>query len=378
MVKAIYAFSGDPITYGHMDIVERASKAFDEVIVGIGVNPKKNYMFTLAERTEMANKALGKYLNVTVDSFEGLLVSYAYEKKIGVIVKGVRGPTDVEYESLLHQIGETQKLGIDTHVLFARPHLTHVSSSNVKAIQSEHGLIHEFVPLDVKQRLEERISKQYVLGVTGEIGAGKSYVSKKLVELGTTKGIEVHNIELDHIGHQIITDLKEPRYITVREEIMQTFGPETRNSDGSINRKMLGELIFNNTDAREKLNKIMGKPLLVRYQKELYRKEGLILLNAALIAETGMSYLCNNNVALVNVSKDVQRERLEGRGHSPEQIERRIVCQHSYLQKRDCFVDAIKKDNHGQIFEFDNSNKGNDDEIDDMLENIISQFGMGT
>lgn len=376
MAKAIYAFSGDPITYGHIDIVDRASKAFDEVVVGIGKNPAKNYMFSLAERTEMANKAFEKYSNVTVDSFEGLLVTYAWEKKIGVIVKGVRGPTDVEYESLLHQIGETQKLGIDTHVLFARPYLTHVSSSNVKAMQKEHGFIHEFVPLNVKQRLEERMSKQYILGVTGEIGAGKSYVSRKLVELGEARGIQVHNIELDHIGHQIITDLTDPRYVEVREEIMTSFGPDTRAADGSIDRKVLGELVFNDNGARDKLNQIMEKSIQVRYQRELYGKEGLVLLNAALIAETEMSYLCNNNVVLVSVDKDVQKERLAGRGHTPEQIERRIASQYNAQQKREYFESAIKKDDHGQIFEFNNSRKGNDKEIDSLLENLIGEFGI--
>ncbi len=376
MAKAMYAFSGDPITYGHIDIVERTSKVFDEVIVGIGKNPKKNYMFSLDERERMAEKALSKYSNVEVMAFDGLLVDFAYDHTVDVIVKGVRGPTDVVYESLLHQVGETQKLNIDTHVLFARPHLAHISSSNVKAMQSEHGLIHEFVPLHVKQNLEARMSNQYILGITGEIGAGKSYVSRKLVELGEARGIQVHNIELDYIGHQIITDLQEPRYQRVREEIMQTFGPKTRSADGSINRKVLGELVFNDDGAREKLNQIMEKPIQVRWKRELNGREGLILLNAALIAETEMSYLCNNNVVLIGVDKEVQRERLAGRGHTLEQIKRRIASQYNAQQKKDYFEAAIQKDNHGTLFEFNNSRKGNDGEIDDLLRNIIEEFGI--
>ncbi|HQB60168.1 MAG TPA: adenylyltransferase/cytidyltransferase family protein, partial [Spirochaetota bacterium] len=79
MRKALYAFSGDPITYGHIDVVSRTASALDEVIVGIGVNPDKTYMFTLEERTEMAKKALNHLDNVKVMPVSGLLVDFAYE-----------------------------------------------------------------------------------------------------------------------------------------------------------------------------------------------------------------------------------------------------------------------------------------------------------
>ena len=88
MRKAIYAFSGDPITYGHVDIIKRTADCFDEVLVGIGSNPDKKYMFTLEERTELAKKALRKVNNAYVRSFQGLLVDYAYEQNVSTIVKG--------------------------------------------------------------------------------------------------------------------------------------------------------------------------------------------------------------------------------------------------------------------------------------------------
>lgn len=91
------------------------------------------------------------------------------------------------------------------------------SSSAVKEIQKNHGFIHEYVPLFVKQRLEARLSGQYIIGVTGQIGAGKSYISTILTTQG--QSIPVHNIELDHIGHQILSDLKEPAYQNLRQEL---------------------------------------------------------------------------------------------------------------------------------------------------------------
>jgi len=187
MEKAIYALSADPITYGHIDIVERAADIFDEVLVRIGVNADKNYMFSEEERVEMARKALEGLPNVNVDSFRGLLVDYAYEQGVDTIVKGVRNDADRSYEDTLIKIGKTQQPSIETKLLEARPELAHISSSAVKAIQKEQGLIHEYVPLHVKQGLEARVSGQYIVGVSGEIGCGKSYVGKRFEELGETE-----------------------------------------------------------------------------------------------------------------------------------------------------------------------------------------------
>jgi pantetheine-phosphate adenylyltransferase len=376
MKKAIYSFSGDPITYGHIDIIKRASIAFDNVIVGIGINPDKKYMFNLEERTEMAKKAVDNIPNVRVSSFQGLLVDYAFECEVDVIVKGVRNAADFGYENVLHQIGESQKLGIDTHILFAKPELAHISSSAVKEIQKNQGLIHEYVPLNVKQALEERISSQYILGVTGEPAVGKSYIYQKLEELGKVSKLEVHNIELDHIGHQIFGELKQPKYEEIRKQIAKTFGEQVREKDGSINRKKLGEIVFNDYQELSKLNDIMHTPLLVRLRRELYGKKGLILLNAALIAESDMSYLCNNNVLLISANKDIQKERLLKRDLSEKQINRRLSSQFNFQEKQNKLQERIKKDNYGNIWTFNNSNNSKLEGINTTFHQILDYFGV--
>lgn len=366
MTKAIYAFSGDPITNGHIDIIQRAAGAFDSLVVGIGVNPSKKYMFSLAEREGMARGCLARFPNVEVVSFEGMLVDYAFEQGIDVIVRGVRNSADFDFENTLHQAGVSQRLGIDTHLLLARPELAHVSSSLVKAIQKEQGLIREYVPLHVKQLLEARISGQCIVGVTGEMGSGKSYVSQKFVELGGARGVEVHNIELDHIGHQILGTLAEPAYSRVRSKIVEAFGDDVLQ-DGVISRKRLGDVVFNDSCALRQLNEIMETSMIVRLRREMYGKRGLVLVNAALIAESGLGYLCNNNCVIVHVSKDVQEERLKERGLNAEQIARRLGTQYDFKGKRSKLDEAVQQHNQGRVWVVENSGHDNIEEVFDSV-----------
>jgi pantetheine-phosphate adenylyltransferase/dephospho-CoA kinase len=374
MKKAIYAFSGDPITYGHIDIIKRATKVFDEVIVGIGINLNKKYMFTLEQRTEMARRSLAGIANAHVVSFNGLLVDYAYENEIPVIIKGIRNSSDFDYEIVLHHLSESQKLDIDTFFLPARQDLSHVSSSGVKALQQEQGLIHEYVPLFVKMCLEARISGQYIIGITGEIGVGKSFVSEKLSEAGLKKNIPVHHIELDDIGHQITSTLSEPSYEKVRRCIVEKFGSEVRSGDGIINRKILGEIVFKDRNKLEELNEILYTPLLVRLRRELYLKRGIILFNAALIAESNMSYLCNNNVILVKADKESQKKRIESRNLTSDQTAKRLSSQFDEEEKKEQLLSQIKLTSQGTIWEYDNSDACDPLNIgvlfDDVLETI--------
>lgn len=340
--KGIYAASLDPITFGHVDIIERAAKMFDVLIVAIGVNPDKKYLFSLNDRVFMAMHALNHIPNVSVTFFNGLLIDFAYEQKAQAIVKGIRDTKDFSYEQLLHQVGVSQKLGIETVALFARKDLEHVSSSVVKAIQREQGFIHEYVPLHVKQRLEEKMSEQYIIGITGEIGAGKSYVGNLIVEFGQENGVQVHNIEMDAIGHRILGELMDPVYVDLRAEIAETFGKEVLKSDGFMDRKVLGEIVFNEPEKMKQLNKLMYTPLLTRLRREIYGKKGVILLNAALLAELGLTHLCNNNFIFVKTDKDTQMQRLRERGLSDEQIKRRLESQYSGEEKIATCRDALE------------------------------------
>jgi pantetheine-phosphate adenylyltransferase len=375
--KALVALSGDPLHNGHIDIVNRTTRVFDRVVIGIGLNPDKGYLFSPEERMEMARRSLEHNPRVEVASFEGLLVDYAYEQSIRVIVKGVRNSNDFDYENILHLVGESQELGIDTYVLFARPDLMHVSSTMIRALQKEEGFIHRYVPLYVKQCLEARISGQYIVGVTGEIGTGKSRLGHTFRSMGKSRNIEVHPIEMDDIGTQILEELEEPSYLRVREKVVETFGTQVRKRDGTINRKALGEIVYRDYGRLNELNRILEKPLMVRLRRELRGKRGLILLNSGLLAESALTHLCNNNVVLVFCDKKSQEKRLRGRGLDMRQIERRLASQYSESEKQEKIQVCIQETNQGNLWRLDDSDGAPEQEVARLFEELVGFFGLG-
>jgi len=352
---AVYAFSGDPITFGHIHIIERAVRAFDQVIVAIGRNPQKNYLFSLQERVTMAASALRHLPQVLVKPFTGLLVDYAQEQGAQFIIKGVRNSTDFDYENALFQVGESQKAGVDTMILLARPNLAHISSSIVKAVQAEHGFIHEYVPLPVKQALEWKISGQVLLGISGEVGSGKSFIGKKFRKWGQELGLTVWPIELDQIAQGILEEYTEPYYVAVREELVARFGRPIRDKRGFIRRKELGNVVFQDPAQLSALNRILEKPVLLRLKKELQDKRGLVLLNSALLMEADLAPLSNNCLILVRVDKSTQARRLAERGLSEIQIRHRLESQLSYELKSQLLEDRMRADRFGLRWDYDNS-----------------------
>ncbi|MCB1053342.1 MAG: pantetheine-phosphate adenylyltransferase [Acidobacteria bacterium] len=371
---AVYAFSGDPITFGHIHIIERAVRAFDEVIVAIGRNPAKKYLFSLEERVDMAKKALVHLPQVRVDMFTGLLVDYAQEQGAGFIIKGVRNNTDFDYENALFGVGESQKAGVDTLIFMARPNLAHISSSVVKAIQLEHGFIHDYVPLPVKQALERKISGQVLVGISGEVGAGKSFIGQKFKQLGDKKGVTVWPFELDAIALGILERYTEPYYVKVRQDLVEAFGPEIASEDGFVNRKALGNVVFQNAEQLRKLNRILEKPVLLRLKKELQGKRGLILLNSALLMEADLAPLSNNCMILVKVDKKTQKDRLKERGLNSLQLKHRLESQLRYDLKSQLLDERIQTDGFGIRWDFDNSEPVQEAELEHLFDQICADM----
>tara|TARA_B100001996_G_scaffold145435_1_gene110724 strand:+ start:567 stop:1031 length:465 start_codon:yes stop_codon:yes gene_type:complete len=153
-MKVLIPGSFDPPTNGHIDVINRCLKVFDEIIVGVIVNPSKNYLFSTETRTEMLKEIFNKSENITIESYEGLLVDFAKKNKVNAIVKGLRAMTDFDYEFQMAQMN-FNLADFETIFIAASPVYGYVSSSLVKEIHSYGGDVNELVPKNVLKRLKD-------------------------------------------------------------------------------------------------------------------------------------------------------------------------------------------------------------------------------
>ena len=152
MRRAVCPGSFDPVTNGHVDVITRAAALYDELVVAVLVNPGKAGLFPVEERMELLREAVAELPNVTVDSFEGLLVHYCRDRDIPVIVKGLRAVSDFEYELQMAQMNR-ELAGVETLFVPTAPQVGHLSSSLVKQIATFGGDVSGLVPKAVNERL---------------------------------------------------------------------------------------------------------------------------------------------------------------------------------------------------------------------------------
>ena len=157
MKRAVCPGSFDPITFGHMDIIERASGQFDEVIVAVLANRTKASLFTVEERMEMIRQTTAHFKNVKVDSWHGLLVDYCKTNSVQAIVKGLRAVTDFDYELQMAQVN-VQGSGVETMFMATAPAHSFLSSSIVKELAHFGGDVSSMVPGIVNDALKARVA----------------------------------------------------------------------------------------------------------------------------------------------------------------------------------------------------------------------------
>lgn len=156
---AVYPGSFDPVTNGHLDIIERGSKAFDRLVVAVLENPRKNAMFTAEERLVMLNMVLKKYDNVEVDYYQGLLIDYAEQKNARIILKGLRAISDFEYEFQMAMINHKLNPSVETMFMMTSSKYSYLSSSIVKEIASYGGCIKGLIPDELYDMVLKKFEK---------------------------------------------------------------------------------------------------------------------------------------------------------------------------------------------------------------------------
>jgi pantetheine-phosphate adenylyltransferase len=159
LVRAIYPGSFDPLTNGHLDLIERGSKIFDELIVGILRNAEKDPLFTLSERLEMLQEMVKDYKNVHVESFEGLLVEYAMQKRAKAVLRGIRAVSDYEYELQMALMNRKLQPQLETVFMMPAEAYSYLSSRLVKEVFRLGGSVRGLVPELVEERLREKFHR---------------------------------------------------------------------------------------------------------------------------------------------------------------------------------------------------------------------------
>src|ERR1700720_710807 len=159
MRSAIYPGSFDPVTNGHLDVVERARKLFDEVIVAVAHNDEKEPLFSLQERLDLLQQTVGRIENIRIAQFEGLLIEFALAQKASAVIRGLRAVSDFEFEFQMALMNRKLEGSVETMFLMPKEEYTYLSSRLVKEIARLGGDVSQFVPSIVAKALAKKFSR---------------------------------------------------------------------------------------------------------------------------------------------------------------------------------------------------------------------------
>jgi pantetheine-phosphate adenylyltransferase len=354
MRSCIYAGSFDPFHEGHANIVKRALKAFDCVHILIATNPKKTYLLRMDYRMDVIKHSM-KGLNVEVHHLpENSLVSdYAKEKGITSILKGIRNIQDTEYEKMLHEVTVSQENGIDTFILFSNPIDQKISSSAIKELIKYNADVRDYIPLFTKQLLEVKQNGQLIIGITGGIGAGKSYITDLMVKYffkDQQFPRQVINVDLDKIANDITYSDSyntNNEVLELRKNTNDLLEKYYINHTSTDLREMLSRAVFTNPKFNKELQQLY-KPVIIReIRRQIAGIPGLIILNGALLIDMDMQYLCNNNIIVLGASSEEINKRLLKRYTNQTDVDNRISSQLTSVEKLFKLHEIIKASKFG-------------------------------
>ena len=160
MRRAIYPGSFDPVTNGHLDVIDRARKLFDEVIVAVAHNDEKQPLFTLEERLDLLQETVGKIENIRIAQFDGLLVDFALEQKAVAVIRGLRAVSDFEFEFQMALMNRKLQGAVETIFLMPKEEYTYLSSRIIKEIARLGGDASSFVPVTVAKALARKFKRR--------------------------------------------------------------------------------------------------------------------------------------------------------------------------------------------------------------------------
>ena len=325
--KGLVAISGDPITFGHIDLIISALQQCEEVIVGIANNPEKSYMFSLERRIDLARMALKDFDRVTVLGIRGLTADFYLQNGCDVSFRGIRNQIDSEYERTLVEINTSIFPWFRTE--YVDTIRAHVSSTAAKELAKHHAFTCDYVPLCVQDALRSKLHRHILVGVTGLVAAGKSTLCRNLivasrelnmVPMAADKTKDwVHHISFDDIVNELY-DEDSDESSRLRTEISRRFGQKVLqkqpNRAPRIDKLELMRAVCAESPTLKPLQwlrDLLRYHVYARLRRKIVDKRGIILVEHPLLLELNDSRLFSNNVILALRDKNNIRKRgLEG------------------------------------------------------------------
>lgn len=391
-MRVLFTGSFDPITLGHIDIINRLCKSYSHVTVGVALNPDKKYMFTLAQRIAfIANAISDDYKSkVTVTPIDGLVADYAYENNIDHIARGVRDANDLSSELSMAEYNRDLG-GIETIFLPTKPELAKVSSSAVKAIAKNYGFVGDYVTTKVKHALDVKNGIN-LIGVVGRSGSGKTTLCNVLVDIMNTDITKMpcnllktqtcgpwHRaayIDMDKLGHAIHTS-DEPFAVNARDALVDAFGGDVLDHHGHIDRSVLRNIVFTDKNSLDILNAVMHKPMYHLFNRAInqHRAESdvhmmTIFVDAAVLVENDSLSVVNNQILHIITPDDICIDRIVARdGITREQAVARLGSQLSDAEKSESIERVFSRSRYGDMMELYGS-------VDDTIIKWVVESGI--
>ena len=303
--RGLFALSADPVHNGHLDIIKKASEQCDTLIIYVTFNDQKKgaYLLSVRARRRLIKAAIGGWLpNTTVITGDALLTDVFMEQGCDVLIRGIRNKTDLEYEK--GQVAYHDKFlpGISDKTLYLEgdPQFAGISSSLIKSFAFHHIDVSPMVPLMAKAALEATLHKQCVIGITGQMATGKSWVAEKIVEATSLSGYPAFHLNFDDLVRELY-DEDTPGAQIVRDEIDKLF-PGVLIEDGKkVDRaKLKAQIVKAEQDKLDAVHDLTKPHVFRLYRKHIKGKEGLILVEWAQLIENGLAPFVNNRVIIVD------------------------------------------------------------------------------
>ena len=353
--------SADPVTYGHLNLIERTAEQCRELIVLVCENDSKrgSYLFDRDERRALVERAVRRLgcKNVRVRDSHRLLVDEFLEAGADVIFRGIRDDKDRAEDERQMRYHNLILPGFADEVVYleASDDLRDVSSTLVKAFASHYLELTPYAPIFVKAAVEERLCGQWKIGVTGEMASGKTWVTNELARVLNEKGYETHIVNFDQLVRDLYAEPSGGAQL-VRERLAALLGPEVLTADRKdVDRPVLSRRMFSpetSLETRRVIHELTAPHVVRLYRAALAKIKGIVLIEWAQLAEMALGTLVNHRVVVVESPDRVNF--LAERGVTAAQATNVGKAQWNTDRKIEALTEVAHRDGMGLILHYEN------------------------